>query len=364
LLSLSYFMFILLSSLSVLVFAQNEQLLGSSGKVTWFTTNEDTITVMVETNSKVGWLGIGWHSLTSDETGMKDADIVVGWFDEKGEVTVVDCMGDKTGSGHYVYPDTEVGGTNDVYSWSGSQQEGRTTFSFQRKLVTNDTVADSAIANGFCNAIWAFGNGWPSYHGQANRGTLKINFITGTAEQNKNDELLRNIHASLMVIAFALCMSFGIFVARYLKDYHWWFPVHVITQVMAVSLAISGFGVAISMVQGHFKTTHSWFGLAVLSLSVIAPAAGWAADLTFASKRSKTPLWPDQFHWWIGRLTVLFAYVTIILGMRLLEISIVFQLSFGAIPIIYAAMFFFIEIYRKIYSQESIEHGSLLKDHT
>jgi len=356
-----HFVIILLSFFPAFINAQNEELLGSSGKVSWFISNQNTVTFTVKFSSKVGWLGIGWHSVLSSDEGMLNADIVVASFDETGDVLVDDYLAE-TESGHSVVKDTSVGGTNDVYSWSGSQSDGETIFTFQRKLVTNDTIGDKPITNGLANIIWAFGFGWPSYHGQANRGKIKINLITGASQQN--EEYLPYVHASLMIIAFVFCMSFGIFVARYLKDYHWWFPLHIIIQVLAVLLALSGFGVALSMVTEHFTSVHSWFGLAVLSLTIIAPAAGWAADLTFNPKRNKAPIWPDQFHWWTGRLTVIFAFVTIILGMRMMGFSIVFQLALGSLAIIYAVIFVFIEVYRKIYSQESSEHGSLLKDHT
>jgi hypothetical protein len=35
------------------------------------------------------------------------------------------------------------------------------------------------------------------------------------------------MHGLLMVISYAFCMSFGSFVARYLKTFFWWFPLRI-----------------------------------------------------------------------------------------------------------------------------------------
>lgn len=85
--------------------------------------------------------------------------------------------------------------------------------------------------------------------------------------------------------------------ARYIKDYYWWFPLHIILQATGVLLSIVGFGLAVAMTEGsHFSTLHSWFGLVTLCLSVVAPALGVAADMTYEPTRDSPPWWPDIFH--------------------------------------------------------------------
>jgi hypothetical protein len=64
-----------------------------------------------------------------------------------------------------------------------------------------------------------------------------------------------------------------------------------------VILAIVGLGLAIAMTEGtHFDNLHSWFGLVTLSLSVLAPALGVAADMTYQPTRDSPPFWPDVLH--------------------------------------------------------------------
>ena len=98
-------------------------------------------------------------------------------------------------------------------------------------------------------------------------------------------------------VHFIVVFVLGIFVARYIKDYYWWFPLHIILQATGVLLSIVGFGLAVAMTEGsHFSTLHSWFGLVTLCLSVVAPALGVAADMTYEPTRDSPPWWPDIFH--------------------------------------------------------------------
>jgi len=347
------------------VISEMEANLGSLGTVRWFITPQETITVTMEISLVVPWLAIGWHTMGNGNKGMLEADIVAASFDSHGFVTVADCVAAKIGSGHDVFTDISVGGRNDIFAWSGTQAGGKTIFTFQRKLVTNDTISDNPLCNGNINIIWAHGiEAWPSYHGPTNRFMMQIDFFTGSAITPTQTFTLQDLHGSLMIVAFAICMIFGIFVSRYLKDYHWWFPLHIIIQVMAVGMALVAFAIALIMVPLHFSVLHSWFGLSVISLSVITPAVGWAGHLTFDPNRISAPIWPDQLHWWLGRFTVVLAFVTIILGMRLLGLSIVFQAVFGSLPALFLIIFVFIEIYRRIYSHQSQEVGSKLQYHT
>ncbi len=171
-------------------------------------------------------------------------------------------------------------------------------------------------------------------------------------------------HTDSQIIAFGVFMSFGIFVARYLKQYYWWFPLHILVQVLAVVLAFTGFILCLVMSAGnHFSNLHSWFGISVMALAFLAPILGWAADLLYNPSRHSPPLWPDRSHWWTGRLTVLVAYVTIILGMRQLQASTVFQYGFGGMVVIYLGLYLYLELYHWWNARESkSSHTKLLEN--
>lgn len=67
--------------------------------------------------------------------------------------------------------------------------------------------------------------------------------------------------------------------------------------MLGVVLAISGFVVALVMVDGsHFTNVHSWFGITTLSFSIIAPSLGLVAHLVYDETRESVPIWPDQIH--------------------------------------------------------------------
>jgi hypothetical protein len=46
------------------------------------------------------------------------------------------------------------------------------------------------------------------------------------------------------------------------------------------------------------------------------PFMGLLADRLFDPKRKKVPVFPDQVHWWIGRVVMVLAVVTIFLGIN------------------------------------------------
>ncbi len=85
---------------------------------------------------------------------MKDADMVFG-FVQDGEATVLDLF--STGDFGPHSPDTELGGTNDILEFGGSEDDGSTTIEFKRALNTGDTY-DLALAKGTNKIIWAYGS--------------------------------------------------------------------------------------------------------------------------------------------------------------------------------------------------------------
>jgi len=296
---------------------------------------------------------------------MMKTDIILGVFDTTGKVTVSDHFVTQMGVDIIPTLDTAMGGFDNIIYYSGIQQSGYTSITFERALVTNDTIADWPIIDGNMRVIWAHGDLGSSdpntlaYH-ESYCGEAIINFLSGTSTV-MDLNTLRYWHATLMISAFGVFMSFGIFVARYLKQYYWWFPLHIIVQVLAIVLAFSGFILSLIMTNdGHFSNIHSWFGLTVLALSFITPMMGWAADVLYNPSRDKAPIWPDRTHWYGGRLTIIIAYVTIILGMRQLQTSTVFQFGFGGLIVLYFGLVLYLEVYHWWHSREPKGHHTKL----
>ncbi|MFC2068115.1 DOMON domain-containing protein [Chloroflexota bacterium] len=85
---------------------------------------------------------------------MKAADMVFG-FVKNGETAIYDLF--STGDFGPHPPDTELGGTNDILKFAGSEQDGFITIEFKRKLVTGDKY-DNPLSKGANEIIWAYGS--------------------------------------------------------------------------------------------------------------------------------------------------------------------------------------------------------------
>jgi hypothetical protein len=84
---------------------------------------------------------------------MKDADMIFG-FVSNGEATVFDMF--STGDFGPHPPDTELGGTDDILDFGGSEEDGFTTIEFQRALDTGDEY-DLPLSKGTHQIIWSYG---------------------------------------------------------------------------------------------------------------------------------------------------------------------------------------------------------------
>jgi hypothetical protein len=102
---------------------------------------------------------------------MKDADMVFG-FVKNGETTILDLF--STGDFGPHPPDTELGGTNDILQFGGSEQGGFTTIEFKRKLVTGDKY-DNPVSKGANKIMWSYGSTDEFNQKHTNRGYGEIN---------------------------------------------------------------------------------------------------------------------------------------------------------------------------------------------
>jgi len=226
-------------------------------------------------------------------------------------------LGNTDGVGDEPGTDVAQNSTDDIISFSGYQLGKISSFTFKRLLVTADTKTDVPI-NPSTNTRFmvAFGS-TPvfDYHAE-NRQVLVINLATGTFEVDNLHEILYIVHGCLMFFSYAICMTFGIFVARYLRHkVAFWFSLHVVVQTVAVLACCSGFGIAIYLIHPHFDAPHAKLGYFIVSSSVITAILGIVADRMYdPSRGSHTPFFPDKLHWWVSRIVVICGYINIILG--------------------------------------------------
>ena len=83
---------------------------------------------------------------------MNEADIITGWVTD-GQPGIVDMF--STGDFGPHPPDTELGGTDDVLEFGGSEEGGFTVIEFKRALNTADEY-DKELIQGSNQIIWAY----------------------------------------------------------------------------------------------------------------------------------------------------------------------------------------------------------------
>lgn len=97
-----------------------------------------------------GWIAVGFEPSSM----MKDANIIIGAVVD-GEVAVEDHFGVSLFAHK---PDTDLGGTKDVTPGSGSESDGRTTFSFSVPYDTGDAYDVPLVSGDTVQVILAYGN--------------------------------------------------------------------------------------------------------------------------------------------------------------------------------------------------------------
>jgi hypothetical protein len=139
--------------------------------------NYGAYTVHWRSDAQFVYIGIsaktnGWVSLALQPgSRMKDSDMLFGFVkDAKTEVMDLFCT-DNLGS----HPeDKELGGSNDVISFGGKEQDGLTIIEIKRLLNTGDKY-DLSIQKGLNKIIWAYGSGDNPAIKHAARGYGEIN---------------------------------------------------------------------------------------------------------------------------------------------------------------------------------------------
>jgi len=253
----------------------------------------DTITINVQVACGECWVGIGWHG-NDNQKVMAFSDYVVAYWDNATVLHIDDrYLGDPHSSEGGAEPGTDIsqGGTDDILNKAGQQFGGVSSFTFSRLLVTNDTKDVKLDPTMDTRFLVAFGeSNLFDYHGTNNRQLITINLATGAFEVDYLHEILYVVHACLMFFSYAICMTFGIFVARFLRHkVLYWFNLHVFVQSIAILASLCAFGIAIYLLDVHFDRPHAKMGYFIVSGSVIAGVLGIVADRMYEPNRSKTP---------------------------------------------------------------------------
>lgn len=123
-----------------------------------------------------GWISIG----IAPTVLMKDADMIIGWVDD-GKVFVFDAF--STGEYGPHPPDTELGGTDDIIDFGGSQSQGWTTIEITRNVNSTDLYDRNFRSVEKLDIIWAYSNADDFNSAHPSRGSGDIEVIPSSEEK-------------------------------------------------------------------------------------------------------------------------------------------------------------------------------------
>jgi hypothetical protein len=131
-----------------------------------------------------GWVSIGFDPSSK----MKDADMVLGLVDDSGRVYVVDAF--STGENGPHPADTDLGGTDDIIDFGGTESDGWTTIEFSR-LANSTDLYDRNVWNGqVIKVIWAYSlsDEFTGYHEQTRGFVADQDFGIGAPVGDDDDD--------------------------------------------------------------------------------------------------------------------------------------------------------------------------------
>ncbi|KAJ3393640.1 hypothetical protein HDU84_001415 [Entophlyctis sp. JEL0112] len=160
--------------------------------------------------------------------------------------------------------------------------------------------------------------------------------------------LLIIIHGVCMALAWIICPTFAIFIARYLKFRlgHLWYKLHVSFMFGMCSIFMAAALVCVELFEKQagrqaFSGTSRHAGLGITLVFVIYPVQvglGVFANYMFEPNRISVPWW-DTMHAWIGRIAFLVALATVFLGVQLAGLGIAFYAAFGIVVVAIVCVF-------------------------
>jgi hypothetical protein len=265
------------------------------------------------TGKTSGWIAIG----IDPEQMMLGADMIFGWVDSSG-TTCMD-MYSTGGTGPHP-PDVDLGGTSDIIAYAGTEVNDVTTLEFSRPLVSADQYDKNIQTDMETHIIWAIGGADSMDARHTDRGSGVINIGAEETSDfrstvNHPGGSLWKFHASISGLSL-IFLATGITLSRMRKKVKAWLIKHRRLELSAVGVVILTVIFAAIMVRimgfPHFKTVHSWFGLASVLLAANSAYLGvWSTKA--GSKGGEIRI----IHKWNGWIAGIIMITTIILGLKM-----------------------------------------------
>ncbi|MFW3146871.1 MAG: Ig-like domain-containing protein [Thermoplasmatota archaeon] len=151
------------------------------GDLTVYYDFEDEMVKMAVKARAEGWISLGFDP----SVAMKDADMVIGWVDDRDRVYIFDAY--STGEFGPHPPDEELGGSGDIVDFGGTESGGWTTIEWTRKANSSDLYDTNIFEGAVMDVIWAYSDADDFDSEHTNRGGGEIAFTFGSIPLDDDD---------------------------------------------------------------------------------------------------------------------------------------------------------------------------------
>ena len=145
-----------------------------------------------------------------------------------------------------------------------------------------------------------------------------------------------------MAVAWGGVFLCGAIIARYVpKSRVSWFPAHWILQLIGVCMTIAALVLTIVYLSqigmSHFSTysvsrgAHQIVGIICIAFMAASFGLGIGSHVVYDKDRHGPPVFPDQIHWWIGRIGILLGIASVFLGIWEMQVDAFYYGIFAAI---------------------------------
>ncbi|KAF3326609.1 putative ferric-chelate reductase 1 [Carex littledalei] len=285
-----------------------------------YSQNKDhELSIVVSTIYTTGWVGMGF----SKDGMMVGSSAMVGWMGKTGVPHIKQFFLKGQTSSQVV-----VNEGNLLMSTSSEPKvfvdEAKIYLAF--KLKFPDKVTKQQI-------LFAFGTDIPvenKLKKHVDKTSMEFDFSTGSNAGGAYPYKLKQSHGALAMFGWGVLAPIGAIIARYCKRWDpMWFYLHVGIQFVAfiIGLAAVVAGVALYGKLHANIVAHRGLGIFVLVLGILQTLSFFVRP----DKDSKIRKYWNWYHQWAGRLTLFFAAVNIVYGIRLADAGTSWRAGYGVV---------------------------------
>ncbi|XP_045196161.2 ferric-chelate reductase 1-like isoform X10 [Mercenaria mercenaria] len=301
------------------------------------------------------------------------------------ETNVIACL---SGNGVTVESSHNEGYSNVMYqsktmglsNMQGTARDGKIACSFTREISMN--VSDFMNLKDEAYLLVGTGpvvNGIKQQHTKLPKASSsKVNFLSNKVSKESDSATpLIKLHGSLMVLAWVLCSSVGVVVARHCKSMmqskmlcgvRYWFAVHrtlmfvvvlcVVVAFVAIFYEVGGFSKISAEPGREYTKAHPYLGIIVTAFTLLNPIMAFFRP---SPDHKNRPVF-NWAHFSVGTAAHIIAVVTIFFGIKLSKAKVDEYAMY--VMIIYSVIFvlvqFILEVHRRrITSTGAVNYGKL-----